>query len=572
MLLSNRDVATIIFTLADYMEVDGANPFRVNAYRRAAQAVENLKSPLNEQLDELTSIEGIGRGTAAVIREIVLTGELPLLDEYKAKVPASVMQLLHIPGLGPKTVKTVFQKLGVTDVPSLKQEIAAGNVRKLPGFGPKKEANILAGIERFGKRPERLLLGQALPLGEALLARIQVIPGVEKACLAGSVRRMRETVKDVDLIVATTEPVRVATAIARLPDVAEVINHGETKVTILFDSERLLQVDVRLVKPEQFATTLHHFTGSKEHNVRIRQLAKQKGWKVSEYGVERLSDAEIVTFPSEAAFYEQLGLPYIPPELREGEALPDDVPPLVQLSDIRGDLHMHTVWSDGHHSVRQMAEAARAKGYKYIAITDHSRSLRVAGGLSIEELLAQREEIVAVNRELTDIRVLAGVEMDILADGRLDYPDDVLQSLDYVIAAVHSALQQDARTMTKRLLAAIENPYVHQIAHPTGRLLNRRDPYAFEVEEVFRRAGETGTILELNANPNRLDLNDRLLRRATEDFGVKIAVNTDAHRVEQLDLMRYGIGTARRGWLTDDDVVNAWSPDKLFAYLQRKRH
>lgn len=572
MLLSNRDVATIIFTLADYMEVDGANPFRVNAYRRAAQAVENLKSPLNEQLDELTSIEGIGRGTAAVIREIALTGELQLLDEYKAKVPASVMQLLHIPGLGPKTVKTVFQKLGVTDIPSLKQAIVAGNVRKLPGFGPKKEANILAGIERFGKRPERLLLGQALPLAEALHAHIQVIPGVEKACLAGSVRRMRETVKDVDLIVATTDPVRVATAIVRLPDVAEVISHGETKVTILFDSEQLLQVDVRLVKPAQFATTLHHFTGSKEHNVRIRQLAKQKGWKVNEYGVERQSDAEIVTFPSETAFYEQLGLPYIPPELREGEALPDDVPALVQLSDIKGDLHMHTVWSDGHHSVRQMAEAARAKGYKYIAITDHSRSLRVAGGLSIEELLAQREEIVAVNRELTDIRVLAGVEMDILADGRLDYPDDVLQSLDYVIAAVHSGLQQDARTMTKRLLAAIENPYVHQIAHPTGRLLNRRDPYAFDVEEVFRRAGETGTILELNANPNRLDLNDRLLRRATEDFGVKIAVNTDAHRVENLDLMRYGIGTARRGWLTGADVVNAWSPDKLFAYLQRKRH
>ena len=321
---------------------------------------------------------------------------------------------------------------------------------------------------------------------------------------------MEETVKDVDIVVATEQPDHVAREVASLPAVEEVVNRGTTKVSVLVAADWLVQVDVRIVTPEQYATALHHFTGSKEHNVRIRQIAKEKGWKVSEYGVEQLADGRTLTFDEETHFYNELGLPYIPPELRQGKGetevgLEQGLPDLVAEKDIRGDLHVHSQWSDGHCTIREMAEAAKSKGYEYVAVTDHSRSLVIAGGLSVEDLMKQREEIERVNRELDGITVLAGVEVDILPDGRLDYPDDVLEQLDVVIASVHSAFGQDERTMTKRILRAVENPYVHVIAHPTGRLLNRRDSYALNLPEIFKRAADTGTVLELNANPNRLD-------------------------------------------------------------------
>lgn len=572
-MLSNRDVANLLFELANYMEIDGENPFRANAYRRAGQAVEKLKQPLEGMKEDLESINGIGKGTAAVIREIMQTGETSLLQQYREKLPESLMTLLAIPGLGPRSVKTLYQKLHITTITQLEQAIEQKKLRSLPGFGAKSEAKILEGINRVGKRPERILLGLALPIAEDLLAHIESLPGVEKASLAGSIRRMQETVRDIDIIVAARQPEQVADNIVTLPQVKEVVNHGTTKVSVFVEAEWPLQVDVRIVPPEQFTTTLHHFTGSKDHNVRIRQLAKEKGWKVSEYGIELPEDGHTLTFNSEAQFYRQLGLPYIPPELRQGreetEIHPEQgLPGLVTEKDIKGDLHMHSQWSDGHNTIREMAEAAKAKGYDYIAITDHSRSLIIAGGLSIDELARQREEIEQVNREIEGIAVLAGVEMDILPDGRLDYPDDVLQSLDFVIASVHSSFGQDEKTMTKRILQAIENPYVHMIAHPTGRLINRRDAYAVTLPEIFKKAAETGTVMELNANPNRLDLNDRLLKQAVEEYGVTIAVNTDAHRIDNLNLMRYGVGTARRGWLTPESILNTWSLDKLLHKLK----
>lgn len=576
-MFSNRDVADLLYELADYMEIDGENPFRANAYRRAARAVERLREPISEWKERLTSIEGIGKGTAAVIQELLETGEITQLQAYREKMPPGLMTLLAIPGLGPKSVKTLYRHLNITNVEALEKAILEKAVRNLPGFGAKSEAKILEGIKRAGKRPERLLLGHALPAAEQLLARIARIPGVEKASLAGSIRRMEETVKDIDLIVAAPRAEEAAAAIVELPEVHEVIDRGPTKVSIFVQAEWPVQVDVRIVTPEQYATALHHFTGSKEHNVRIRQLAKQKGWKVNEYGVEQVKDGRTMTFASEAEFFGKLGLPYIPPELRQGQGETAYVPEkekwigdLVTEMQIKGDLHMHSVWSDGRHSIREMAEAAKAKGYEYIAITDHSRSLAVAGGLSIDELMQQREEIEQVNREVEGITVLAGVEMDILPDGRLDYPDDVLRALDFVIASVHSSFQQDERTMTKRILHAIDNPHVHMIAHPTGRLINRRDGYAVNLQEIFKRAAETKTVLELNANPNRLDLSAPHLRQAVEEYGVMIAVNTDAHRIDGLDLMRYGIGTARRGRLTAAHILNTRPLDEVLAILRRK--
>ncbi|AQS54914.1 DNA polymerase/3'-5' exonuclease PolX [Novibacillus thermophilus] len=574
---SHRDIAEMLFELANYMEIDGENPYRANAYRRAGQAVEHLKRPLEEIKEDLQSVAGIGKGTAAVIREIIETGESSLLNEYREKLPKGLMSLLELPGLGPKSVKTLYKKLNVTNVSELEQAIRRQQVRTLPGFGAKSEAKLLEAIQRAGTRPERLPLGHVRPVAEEVLTQIQSIPEVVQASLAGSIRRMEETVKDVDIVVATEQPDHVAREVASLPAVEEVVNRGTTKVSVLVAADWLVQVDVRIVTPEQYATALHHFTGSKEHNVRIRQIAKEKGWKVSEYGVEQLADGRTLTFDEETHFYNELGLPYIPPELRQGKGetevgLEQGLPDLVAEKDIRGDLHVHSQWSDGHCTIREMAEAAKSKGYEYVAVTDHSRSLVIAGGLSVEDLMKQREEIDRVNRELDGITVLAGVEVDILPDGRLDYPDDVLEQLDVVIASVHSAFGQDERTMTKRILRAVENPYVHVIAHPTGRLLNRRDSYALNLPEIFKRAADTGTVLELNANPNRLDLNDRHLRQAVEDYGVTIAINTDAHRAEHLHLITYGVGTARRGWLTRHHILNTLTLDKLVKRLKGKNH
>lgn len=572
---SNREVAEKLYELANYMEIDGQNPFRVNAYRRAARTVEHLKRPLAEIDEDLTTFDGIGKGTAQAIRETLAQGEPALLESYRKKFPNRLMALLDIPGLGPKSVKVLYQKLGVQSVEDLKQALKENKVRDLPGFGTKKEAKLIEAVSKYTARPERLLLGQALPLAEALVQDIAALPGVENASVAGSVRRMKATVKDIDIIVAAEDPGEVAVRVATQPFVYELISRGPKKVSFYVKGEWLVQVDVRLVTPPEYATTFHHLTGSKAHNVRIRQLAKAKGWKVSEYGVEKRSSGETVTFPDEEAFFHALGLPYLPPEVREGTTEmafqgKDAFPRLVTSADVRGDLHLHSQWSDGHHTIRDMALKAKALGYEYIAITDHSRSLRVAGGLAIDELMEQREAIAQVNEAIDGITVLAGTEMEILSDGRLDYPDDVLSALDFVIASVHSAFAQDEKTMTKRLLSAVEHPHIHMIAHPSGRLLNRRDAYAVNWDELFKRAAETGTILEINAHPQRLDLHDSLLKRAKEEYGVKFAINSDAHRVEGFHVMRYGVGMARRGWLTRDDVVNTWTLDQLYAFIRMK--
>ncbi|PTX59308.1 DNA polymerase (family 10) [Melghirimyces profundicolus] len=575
--MNNKQISSLLNQLADLMELKGENPFKANAYRRAARAVENSRKPLDELEKGPEELPGVGKGTAQAIREIMETGRLETLDRLLKELPAGLPGLMSIPGLGPKSIHLLYHKLGITDIGNLEEALKQGRVRGLPGFGEKKEKNILEGIRRMKERPRRYLLIHVLPVAETLKERLAKHPDVERVEAAGSLRRMTETVKDIDLVVATEKPSSVAESIVSMPEVTEVINHGETKVSVMIHRGFDIQVDVRLVPPDRFITALHHFTGSKEHNVRIRQRAKERGWRVSEYGIHDPERGEVFTFSGEEEMYRKLDLPFIAPEMREDrgemDKKPDELPRLLKTGDYRGDLHMHTRWSDGTASVRDMALAARERGYEYIAITDHSHSLKVASGLTPDDLKRQREEIDAVNEELDGITVLAGTEMDILPDGSLDFPDEVLEELDLVIASVHSGFRQDGKTLTRRILNALENPHVHILAHPTGRLINRRDPYEVDLDRIFEAARKTKTILELNSNPNRLDLKDLHLKRAKEEYGLHFSINTDAHSPEMLDFIRLGIATARRGWLEADDVINTFSLDRLRKRLDEiKQH
>lgn len=575
--MNNKQIAAILHQIADYLELSGENAFRVGAYRKAARAVENSRFSVSEEPERIPELPGVGKGTASIIQEILDTGTAGLLEELKEQLPPELPQLLLLPGLGPKSIYTLYKELGITNLEQLKESAENGEIRRLPGFGVRKEQKILEAIKQFNEQPERVLLSQAILVAERLLERLRVIPQISKAEVAGSVRRRKETIKDLDFVIATEEPEEVAERIAQIPEVIEVEAKGDTKVRVRVEVEDIIiGADFRMVSPEQFATALHHFTGSKEHNVRIRQRAKQFGWKVNEYGIVDAKTGETRTFPSEEAFFHHLDLPYIPPELREdrGEierAEARELPRLIEKSDYRGDLHCHTLYSDGADSIYKMAHAAEKRGYEYLAITDHSQSLRVAGGLSVEDVRQQWEEIDRLNEELENITILKGTEMDILPDGRLDFPDELLAEMDLVIASVHSSFRQSEEMMTRRLVEAMENPYVHIIAHPTGRLLLRREGYKLNLEHILQTAKDTGTILEINANPNRLDLSDELVKKAKEEYGILFTINTDAHSVNGFDLVDYGIATARRGWLEAKDVINTYSLAELKQILQRKR-
>ncbi|MFC7442897.1 DNA polymerase/3'-5' exonuclease PolX [Laceyella putida] len=562
--MNNKQIAGVLNQLADLMEISGENGFKVNAYRRAARTAENHRTPLREMLNRLVELPGIGKGTAGVIEEIVTTGTTSLLEELRQTLPPALPDLLHLPGMGPRSIYLLYKELNVVDLPTLQAAAEQGKIRSLSGFGPKKEQKILEAIQHVKNRPDRHLLHEALIVAERLSAHLQGMEEVQRMELAGSLRRQKETIKDIDFVIATVAPRQLGERIVSLPEVREIVGQGETKVSVrVAVGEVEMGVDFRLVTPEQFASALHHFTGSTEHNIRIRQRAKELGWKVSEYGILDGETGEVTTFADEAQFFRQLGLSYVPPELREdrGEmerARVGELPRLISDADIRADLHMHTEFSDGADSIYDMAIAAKAKGYEYIAITDHSQSLKVANGLTVDELIAQWQEIEQVNREITDITILKGAEVDILPDGKLDYPDEILAQLDLVIAAVHTSMKQDEQTMTRRIIAAMENPHVHMLAHPTGRLLLRREAYALDIDAIFKTAQATGTIIELNANPHRLDLSDVLLQKAKEEYGLTFAINTDAHSVHGQDVMRYGVATARRGWLEAKDVVNTY--------------
>jgi DNA polymerase (family X) len=570
--VNKKDLIRLLETIAIYMELKGENPFKVSAFRKAATALETDERTLTE-IEDFTAISGIGKGTAAVIEEYMKEGSSSVLAELKEEVPSGLIPLLQLPGLGGKKIAKLYKELGVVDVTSLKEACQTGKVQALAGFGKKTEEKILSAIANVGTRPERLPLAYMLPIAEQIEVRLAETSAIDRFSRAGSLRRMRETIKDLDFIIATTKPDSVRQSLLEWPNIKEVIGAGDTKVSLVFAFDYDVSVDFRLVKPEEFITTLHHFTGSKDHNVRMRQLAKERGEKISEYGVENVETGEILTFSSEEEFFKHFDLPFIPPEIREDGREVDTFTAqqeLIDLEDIKGDLHMHSTWSDGAHSIEEMAEACRARGYQYMAITDHSQYLKVANGLTRERLLKQREEIKQLNEKYDDFLILSGVEMDILPDGTLDYEDDFLAEMDFVIASIHSAFSQPREKIMERLRTALTNHHVDLIAHPTGRKIGRREGYDVDIDLLIELAKETNTALELNANPNRLDLASEYLRKA-QDSGVKILINTDAHKMDTLKHMEIGVSTAKKGWIKKSSVINALDKNDLLEFLHNRQ-
>lgn len=570
--INKKDVIKLLEKMAILLELKGENSFKISAYRKAAQALERDDRSLTN-IDDFTEMKGIGKGTNAVIVEYIENGTSETLKTLEKEIPKGLIPLLHVPGLGGKKLAKLYKELGITDAETLKEACEKGEVEELAGFGEKTAKKILFAIEELGKRPERLPIAFMLPIAERIEAFLGELEAVDDFSLAGSLRRMRETVKDIDFIVATDEPEEVRDLLLGIDNIKDVIAKGETKVSITLDEVYDINVDFRLVSKEEFASTLHHFTGSKDHNVAMRQLAKSRGEKINEYGIQNEETGEILTFSTEKEFFSHFRLNYIPPEIRENtgevESFKEEVS-LVELDDINGDLHMHTTWSDGAQDLEEMIERVREKGYTYMAITDHSKYLRVANGLDESRLRKQHEEIIKLNEKYKDFHVFSGVEMDILPDGTLDFSDNFLREMDFVIGAIHSSFNQSEDKIMKRLYTALDNPYVSLIAHPTGRLIGRRKGYQVNVEKLMERAKETNTALEINANPNRLDLSSEWVRKA-QDLGVTLAINTDAHSYPMLEHMKYGVSVARKGWIHKDTVMNTWPKTKLMAYFNRNK-
>jgi DNA polymerase (family X) len=569
-MMNKKEVIKTLETIAIYFEIKGENPFKISAYRKAAQALESDERTIDE-IEDPAKLNGIGKGTAEVINELKSTGESTLIRELAEDVPPGLIPLLKVQGLGGKKIGKLYQELGVVDATTLKQACEDKKVQTLAGFGKKTEEKILAALEDAMTRPERLALPVVLPVATWIEGQLASMTDIENFQRAGSLRRLRESVKDLDFIIATNQPSKVKDQLITMSDEGKIIASGETKVSLEIEQEFPISVDFRLVKPEEFATTLHHFTGSKNHNVKMRQLAKKRGEKISEYGVENSETGELKTFKDENEFFAHFGLAFIPPEAREDQgeveyyAKEED---FVKLENVYGDLHMHTTWSDGAHSIEEMAEAARAKGYEYIAITDHSKYLKVANGLTEERLKAQHKKIRELNERYEDFTIFTGIEMDILPDGTLDYDDSILEEVDFVIASIHSSFSQKQEVIMERLKTALSNHHVDLIAHPTGRVLGRRDGYDVDVEALIRLAKETNTALELNANPNRLDLSAEWLKKAAEQ-GVTISINTDAHHIEGLEDMKFGVSQARRAMLKKESILNMWTCKDVQSFLNR---
>jgi DNA polymerase (family 10) len=571
---TNTQLADIFKKIADLLEIKGEIIYKILAYRKAADSLSSLAREASEYWQEgkLTEIPGVGKAIAEKIDELLSTGKLGFLEKLEAEVPPGLVKLLQVPDLGPKKVALFWKQLGITTLEELEAAAREGKLRGLPGMGEKSEAKVLAGIEALSRRSTRIPLWHAWPLAQKLLAFLREVPGVEAVEMGGSLRRMRATVGDLDILAASKDSQQVMEAFTHRPNVVRVLGSGETKSSVEF--EHGLRAQLWVHPPERFGTALQYATGSKDHNVRLRELALKKGLSLSEHALTREDGTEILC-ATEEEVYRTLGLPWIPPELREdrGEvqaALKGTLPDFIELGDVKAELHTHTTWSDGKLSIQEMAEAAIARGLKVLAITDHSASLGVAGGLNAEDLVTQRQEIDAVQVELgSRLRLLQGTEMEIRADGTLDYPDQVLEKLDIVIASLHSSLRQPREKITGRLLTAIRNPHVDIIGHPTGRLFPDREGADLDMEAVFAAAAEHKVALEINAHPARLDLDDVNARRAQE-LGIKLCINTDAHSQADLEMLQFGVSTARRGWVEASSVLNTWKTAELEKWLKKR--
>jgi len=578
--LDNRNLATILYETADLLEISGQDPFRIRSYRNAAEAIEGWPQPISELADDdkkLLAIPGIGKGMVTNIKEIFHEGKLKLHSELLEKFHPSMLELLKIQGLGPKTVSLIWSAYKVSSLAEVEQLARDGKLRELPRMSEKSEQKILKSIETYRSISGRFHIDEADRTAQKIIEHLSGLPGVDKITTAGSLRRGRETVGDVDLLITgkccSNEKQRSAVIdrVIAVPGLTDVLAKGENKVSFKIRSG--MQVDVRILPPESFGAAMQYFTGSKSHNVTLRQRALKMGMTLNEYGLARLDDEKHVAGSTEEEIYAKLGLDYIPPEMREncGEidlAAEHKLPELLKQEDIRGELHMHTVETDGKNTIEEMAAAAREIGYEYIAITDHSKNLAFANGLDDKRAEEHIKRIRKANDEIEGIRILAGIEVDILADGELDLSDSVLEQMDVVVASIHSAFNQEPAKMTDRLLTAMSNKNAMVIGHPTGRLLLRRDAYQLDMDKILDFAAQNKVTMEHNAYPDRLDLNDRHLRMARER-GVKIVINTDAHHTSHFEKLKYGILQARRAWLTKADVLNTLPAEKLVAALKR---
>ncbi len=568
--MKNQGVARIFFGIADYLELQGVE-FKPSAYRRAARNIEGMSQDVEDlwREDRVGEIPGIGKALAAKIAEYLETGQVQAYEKLKAEVPEGLVEIMRIQGVGPKTTKLLYDRLDISTVEDLKKAAESGRLAGVKGLGPKKAENILRGIELREAYKRRAILGRALPIAEGLVAYLRARAPVNQIAVGGSLRRMRETIGDIDILATSKAPAEVMLAFVGMPEVQEVLLQGETKSSVILSDG--MQADLRVLDTKCYGAGLLYFTGSKDHNIKLRSLAISLGMRLNEYGVFR--GDEQVAGATEAEAYKALGLPYIEPELRQAQgeieaAQRGELPDLITVADLRGDLHVHTNWSDGHDTLGAMVRAAQAKGYEYVGISDHSQSLTIAGGLKEEEVNEEDARIKDLQEEWPDIRILHGAEVDILGDGRLDYPDEVLQGLDYAIGSIHSRFTQPEKEMTERVITAMENEFLTVLAHPTARHINEREPVALDLPRVFEVAAETGTALELNAGISRLDLNGAHARAAKE-AGAPLMIDTDAHATVGLDQMKFGVGQARRGWLEAGDVVNTRPLSEFLDWLSR---
>jgi DNA polymerase (family X) len=573
MTVTNTEIADQFNQLADLLEIDNANPFRVRAYRNAAYTLINLSSEISEliqQGEDLTQLPGIGKDLAAKITTIVTTGKFTWLEEERQHPPPSLIELKQIPALGSKRIGILHEQLGIDTIEELSEAVKQQKIADLPGFGEKLQQNIARALPEFIGQEQRLRLNAATQYANAFVKYLASLKVVEQVIVAGSYRRRKDTVGDLDILVTARNDAKVTRHFVNHPQVATVVSHSDTRATIRLQSG--LQIDLRVVSAESYGSALLYFTGAKAHNIHIRKLAQERGLKINEYGV--FHDDKLIASASEREVYQQVGLPYIEPELREnrGEieaAQQHRLPTLIRREDIQGDLHCHTRATDGHNTLAEMATAAQKLGYRYMAITDHSQHLTAANGMTAKRLRQQMAAIDELNEQFTDFQILKSSECDILEDGSLDLADDVLAELDLVVCAIHYKFDLSRAKQTERIIRAMDNPYVNILAHPTGRLINKRAAYAIDMEKIMRAAQERHCCLEINAQPRRLDLND-LHCKIAKELGIKFVISTDAHTTKDLSNMSYGIDQARRGWISKEDVINTHSLPELRKLLMRK--
>lgn len=573
--MDNFAYSKIFWEMGDLLELKDENPFKIRAYRKAAQNIEAFPESIEKIYAEggikaLQQIPGIGLHIAEKIEDRIKTGKIPAYNKLLKEFPKSFLEIASVQSMGPKTANLLYRELRIDSLKKLEKAAKKGKLRDLPGFGIKKEQNILRGLQIKKESHGRYLLDEATAYAELIVEELEKLKEVKKILPCGSLRRGQETIGDIDILVISPSPKKIMDTFIKLPVVRNVLAHGETKSSVILKNN--MQADLRVVGAKSFGAAAHYFTGSKAHNIHLRQLAQKKGWKVSEYGIFKAERQ--IGGGKEEEMFTKFGMQFIPPELREsrGEfeaAAKKKIPKLIELKDIKGDLHMHTKASDGSNSIEEMALAAKAMGYEYIAITDHTQSTRIAGGLNEKEMLAHLKKIKTANKKIKGIEILAGAEVDIQADGKLDYSDEVLKQLDIVLTAIHSRFKMPKKEMTDRIIKALQNKHVNIFVHPTGRLINERDPYEVDMEKVLQAAKKYNVALEINAHPKRLDLTDIYCMRAKE-LGVKMIIATDAHSIDQLELMKYGVITARRGWLEKNNIINTLPLAKLNKLLYAK--